>query len=45
MGDNFIVIMQMGVSVEIMQVVFSAEHCAHDCVIMQVTFLYSYVAR
>ena len=40
----FIVIMQMGVSVAIMQVVFSAVHYAHDCiVIMQVTFLYSYV--
>ena len=40
----FIVIMQMGVSVTIMQVVFSAVHYAHDpIVIMQVTFLYSYV--
>ena len=28
---NFIVIMQMGVSVTIMQVVFSALHYAHDC--------------
>ena len=28
----FIVIMQMGVSVAIMQVVFSAVHYAHDCV-------------
>ena len=40
----FIVIMQMGASVAIMQVVFSAVHYAHDCiVIMQVIFLYSYV--
>ena len=40
----FIVIVQMGVSVTIMQVVFSAVHYAHDpIVIMQVTFLYSYV--
>ena len=28
----FIVIMKMGVSVGIMQVVFSAVHYAHDCV-------------
>ena len=28
----FIVIMQMGISVAIMQVVFSAVHYAHDCV-------------
>ena len=28
----FIVIMQMGVSVAIMQVVFSAVHYVHDCV-------------
>ena len=36
----FIVIMQMGVSVAIMQVVFSAVHYTHDCfvIIMQVTF-------
>ena len=27
----FVVIMQMGVSVAIMQVVFSAVHYAHDC--------------
>ena len=27
----FIVIMQMGVSIAIMQVVFSAVHYAHDC--------------
>ena len=38
----FIVIMHVGVSVAIMQVVFSARHYAHDCltvsiVIMQVT--------
>ena len=29
-GAIFIVIMQMGVSVTIMPVVFSAVHCAHD---------------
>ena len=28
----FIVIMQMGISVAIIQVVFSAVHDAHDCV-------------
>ena len=46
-GTIFMVIMQIGVSVAIMQVVFSAVHYAHDMtvsiVIMQVTFLYSYV--
>ena len=29
---TFIVIMQMGVSVALMQVLFSAVHYAHDCV-------------
>ena len=43
----FIVVMQMGVSVTIMQVVFSAVHYyAHGpIVVMQVTFLYSYVGE
>ena len=30
-GKLFVVIMQVGVSVTVMQVVFSAVHYAHDC--------------
>ena len=42
----FVVIMPMGVSVAIMQVVFSAVHYAHDCFYSIYTgeyFFYSYV--
>ena len=42
----FIVIMQMGVSLAIMQVVFSAVHYAHDCFYFSYVgdcFCYSYV--
>ena len=42
----FIIIRQMGVSVAIMQVVFSRVHYAHDCVHFNyagVSFFYSYV--
>ena len=43
---TFIVIMQMGVSVAIMHVVFSAVHYAHDCVYCNCgeSFFYSYVS-
>ena len=42
----FVVIMQTGVSVAIMQVVFSAVHYAHDCFYCNYageSFFYSYV--
>ena len=42
----FVVIMQMGVSVAVMQVVFSALHCAHNgfyCNYAGEPFFYSYV--
>ena len=42
----FIVIMQMGVSVAIMQVLFSAVHYTHDCFCCNYAgdpFFYSYV--
>ena len=42
----FVVIMQMGVSVAIIQVVFSAVHYAHDCFYCNYAgehFFYSYV--
>ena len=46
MGDNFIVIMPVGVSVAIMQVIFSAVNYAHDCFFCNYAvdyFCYSYV--
>ena len=46
MVDNFVVIMQMGVSVAIMQVVFFAVHYAHHCFYCNYageSFSYSYV--
>ena len=46
MVENFCLIMQMRVSVAIMQVVFSAVHYAHDCFYCSYageSFLYSYV--
>ena len=45
-GKLFIVIMQMGVSVTVMQVVFSAVHYAQDCFYCNCTgecFCYSYM--
>ena len=44
----FIVIMQMGVSAAIIQVVFSVVHYAHDCFYCNYSgesFFYSYVGR
>ena len=46
MGVTFIVIMQVGVSVTVMQVVFSAVRYAHDCFYCNYTgdcFCYSYI--
>ena len=46
MGDNFYMIIQMGVSAAIMLVVFSAVHYADDCVYCNYavdSFFYSYV--
>ena len=46
MGDNFVVILQMEVSVAIMLVVFSALHYAHDsfyCNYAGDSFFYSHV--
>ena len=46
MGVTFIVIMQVGVSVTVMQVVFSAVRYAHDCFYCNYAgepFFYGYV--
>ena len=37
-GKLFVVIMQVGVSVTVMQVVFSAVHYAHDCFYRRVLY-------
>ena len=45
-GKLFVVIMQVGVSVTVMQVVFSAVHYAHDCFCCTYTgecFYYRYI--
>ena len=45
-GKLFVVIMQVGVSVTVMQVVFSAVHYAHDCFYCTYTgdcFYYRYI--
>ena len=44
----FIVIIQMGISVAFMQVVFSAKHYAHDCLHCNYagdSFFYSYIGE
>ena len=45
-GKLFIVIMQVGVSVTVMQMIYSAVHFAHDCFYCNYTgdcFCYSYI--